>query len=438
MTTETVDEALARRAALSAAAGFPPPYALGLGGAAEFIGRVGYVQIDTISVVARAHEHALWSRAGSFAADPFPALEGRGAEPRRIFEYWAHAAAYLPVDDYRFCLPRMERIRMNGHDWFQVDEKVAAEVLERVRAEGPLSSKDFADPRGKAGSWWDWKPAKRALEYLFQSGRLLVASRKGFAKVFDLPERVLPDALSARPPSAAEAAARFVDRAADAYGIFAADEVAYGRKELTDGVGAELEACVADGRLSALSLRGSDGKTYFARPGTIEAAARSQRERRNPQAFVLSPFDPFVIDRKRMRRLFGFDYALECYVPEAKRRFGYFTLPILAAPDGAGGEGFVGLMDAKADRKAKTLLVRRIALGEAAGCPELRGRGTAETARAVGRALADYARFNGAERIFFERIEAPTASAEAALQEAALQEAALQEAALRGAASLAG
>lgn len=428
MIAETLDPAVARRAALAASAGFPPPYARGLAGAAEFIGRLGYVQIDTISVVARAHEHALWSRAGSFAADPFAALEGRGAEPRRIFEYWAHAAAYLPVEDYPFCLPRMERIRKNGHDWFQVDEKAAAEVLARVRAEGPLSSKDFADPRGKAGSWWDWKPAKRALEYLFQSGRLLVASRKGFAKVFDLPERVIPEASSARPPSEAEAAARFVDRAADAYGIFAADEVAYGRKELTGGVGAELEARVADGRLAALRLRGSEGKTYFARPGTIEAAALSAETPRRPRAFVLSPFDPFLIDRKRALRIFGFGYALECYLPEAKRSFGYFALPILAAPDGAGRDGFVALMDAKADRKEKTLLVRRIALGEAAGCPELRGRGTAETARAVGRALADYARFNGAERIVFERIEAPTAAAEAALQEAAL----------RGAASLAG
>jgi hypothetical protein len=131
---------------------------------------------------------------------------------------------------------------------------------------------------------------------------------------------------------------------------------------------------------------------------------------------VLSPFDPFIIDRKRMRRLFDFDYALECYLPESKRRFGYFALPILAAPDGTGGCGFSALMDAKADRKGKTLLVRRLAMGTAAGCPAVRGRGTADTAKAVGRAVAAFARFNGAERIAIERLEAPTAAAEGALR----------------------
>ncbi len=413
---ETLDIETARRAALSAAAGFPPPYDSGIDGAADFIRRVGYVQIDTISVVARAHLHAIWSRAGDCGPDSFRTLEGQGSGPRRIFEYWAHAASYLPVEDFRFCLPRMERIRRNGHDWFRVEERVAEEVLRRVRDEGPLSSADFADPRGRAGSWWDWKPAKRALEYLFQSGRLLVSSRKGFAKVFDLAERVLPGAADARAPTEAEAAVRFVDRAAEALGLFAEDEAAYGRRELTGGVGTEIQARIEDGRLRAFRIDGGDGKIHYARPEAIAAAADHANGSRRPRAYVLSPFDPFLIDRKRMRRLFAFDYALECYLPEAKRRFGYFALPILAAPDGAGGCGFAALMDAKADRKEKTLLVRRLAMGAAAGCPDVRGRGTADTAKAIGRAVASFARFNGAERVAIERLEAPTAAAAAALR----------------------
>ena len=415
--TEIMDIAVARRAALSAGAGFPPPYQPGLTGAIAFFSRVGYVQIDTISVVARAHEHALWSRAGSFAKNPFAVMEGNGGRERRILEYWAHAAAYLPIEDYRFCLPRMERIRRNGHEWFRADPSVSAEVLARVRAEGPLSAKDFEDPRGKAGSWWDWKPAKRALEYLFHAGELLVATRKGFQKVFDLAERVLPPLPDLSVPTAAETAVRFVDRAADTYRVFAADEVAYGRKDLTDGIGAELAARVEAGTLREFRLSGIDGRTYYGAEDALQAASTGVADK--PRAFVLSPFDPFLIDRKRILRLFGFDYSLECYIPEAKRRFGYFAMPLLLTGAPGLGDGFVGLIDAKADRKEKILIVKRLALGAAAGCPELRGRGTAATAKAVGLAVADYARFNGAEQVVLERVETPSAAAEAAFRKAA-------------------
>ncbi len=443
----TLDRSTARRAALSAAAGFPSPYDRNLAGAVDFIRMVGYVQIDTISVVARAHEHVLWSRCGRFSDAPFAELEGaprggtgRGtaaSAPRRVLEYWAHAAAYLPIEDFRFSLPRMERIKRDGHEWFRADAGVAREVLERVRSEGALSSRDFEDPRGAAGSWWDWKPAKRALEYLFHAGELLVATRVGFNKVFDLAERVLPPGWDVRMPSAEEAAAFYVDRAAAAYGLFAADEVAYGRKDATDGIGAELAVRTEDGRLEKFLVEGCGSTAYYAAPAAIEAAARptgaarpagdaSQdgRERRKNRrgVFVLSPFDPFLIDRRRIRRLFGFDYTIECYLPEPKRTFGYFTLPILAAGGDLGdgvGEGFVGLVDAKADRKARTLIVKRLALGEAAGIADFRGRGRAETCRAAGKALADFGRFNGAERVVFERVECPTAALAESLVEAA-------------------
>lgn len=417
---ETLDSATARRLALGAAAGFPPRYGRNLDGAAEFVRRVGHVQIDTISVVARAHEHVLWSRTGLADRDAFRRLEGRGSggaeDARRVIEYWSHAAAYLPMEDFRFCLPRMERIRRNGHEWFRADRDAARAVLDRIRAEGPLSSKDFEDPRGKAGSWWDWKPAKRALEYLFHAGELLVATRSGFSKVFDLAERVIPPGTDLRVPDDAEAAARFVDRASDAYGVFSADEVAYGRKDLVAGIGAELDARVADGRLSRFVLAGAEKTVHYAEPEAAEAAAAdSGADGGKPRAFVLSPFDPFLIDRRRMRRLFGFDYALECYLPEAKRRFGYFALPILLTGGGSGPGGFVGLADAKADRKARTLEVRRLALGAEAGCPEFRGRGAADAARAVARALEDFARFNGAERVVLGRVDAPSEAARKAL-----------------------
>jgi uncharacterized protein YcaQ len=424
---EELDRSIARRVALAAAVGFPPPYTGDAEGAAEFIRRVGYVQIDTISVVARAHEHVMWSRCGRFSAAPFAELEGMAVGStrsatgtRKILEYWAHAASYLPIEDFRYSLPRMERIRRDGHEWFKADGEVAAEVLARVRAEGPLSSRDFEDTRGRAGSWWDWKPAKRALEYLFHAGELLVATRVGFNKVFDLAERVLPPDLDLRKPSEAEAASRYVDRAADAYGLFVEDEVAYGRKDAVEAIGAELASRVEAGRLARFRIEGCGNTLYYGSPATIEAAALpTQDDPRRPRVFVLSPFDPFLIDRRRVRRLFGLDYTIECYVPEAKRRFGYFSLPILDASLSVGGEGFVGLVDAKADRKARTLIVKRIALGASAGLNAVRGRGFADLAREVGRSLAEYGSFNGAERIVFDRVECPTSAASAALVKAA-------------------
>lgn len=419
---ENLDSAAARRIALGAAAGFPPPYGRGLDGAADFLRRVGYIQIDTISVVARSHEHVLWSRTGVSDRDAFRRLEGYSKDgapggantPRRAIEYWAHAAAYLPMEEFRFCLPRMERIRRNGHEWFRADREAARAVLDRIRGEGPLSSKDFEDPRGKAGVWWDWKPAKRALEYLFHAGELLVATRSGFSKVFDLAERVIPPGTDLRAPGEAEAASRYVDRAVDACGIFSADEVAYGRKDQVAGIGAELASRVADGRLAEFLVEGAGKTTYYAAPEAVNAAAAGKDGRR--RAYVLSPFDPFLIDRKRVQRLFGFDYSLECYLPEAKRRFGYFALPILLVGGDSGPGGFIGLADAKADRKARVLEVRRISLGAAAGCPELKGRGVADAARAAARALEDFGRFNGADRVVLGRVEAPSEAAAKALR----------------------
>jgi uncharacterized protein YcaQ len=150
---------------------------------------------------------------------------------------------------------------------------------------------------------------------------------------------------------------------------------------------------------------------------TLEGRSGTDLKER-PSVFVLSPFDPFLIDRRRLRRLFGFDYSIECYLPEAKRRFGYFALPILDASCSL-GEAFVGLVDAKADRKAHTLVVKRLGLGQAAGLPEIHGRGLAALAKAVGRSLADYGRFNGADRIVFDRVDCPTAASAAALVKAA-------------------
>jgi hypothetical protein len=417
---ESLQLAEARRVAL-AAAGFGPaaaPFPAGLEGTAAAVLHLSSVQIDTIQVVERAHHHILWSRVPRYAVSSLGRLE---TGERRVFEYWSHAAAYLPIGDYRYCLPRMERVRHNGHDWFKVEPATVRLVRDRIRAEGPLRVQDFGSraeggrnagedgPRG-AGGWWDWKPAKVALEYLFQAGELVTVTRDGFQKRYDLAERALPPGLDRRRPTEAEMAAWYVDIATRTLGVFAARDVAYMRRDCKGGIPDEIARRVEDGRLVEIRLEGAGGEAVrcYAAPRALEAGAR--REAAGARAFVLSPFDPLVIDRRRLKRIFGLDYTIECYVPESKRRFGYFALPLLWR-DGAGDASAVGLLDAKADRDARTLVLRRLRVDSVA--PIRRS----SLAASLAAELRRYAAFNRCDRLALERIETADPRLEAALRD---------------------
>ena len=161
---------------------------------------INYVQIDSISVVARAHHHSIWNRAENY--DPMH-IEQLLAD-KQIFEYWSHAASYLPMVDYRYSLPRKNGFAQGDEHWFKKDKKSMSFVLERIKDEGPLQAKDFKDSRKTKTGWWDWKPAKKALEQLFMEGELMVAKRQGFQKVNDHTERVLPANTDTRIPSEEE------------------------------------------------------------------------------------------------------------------------------------------------------------------------------------------------------------------------------------------
>ena len=357
--------------ALEAGAGFHRPLARGAAAVGELVERIGFVQVDTISVVERAHHHILAARLPGYRKDWLARAP--------VFEYWAHAAAYLPWRDFRFTLARQARIRAHGHGWFRVDRAQVDRVLQRIRAEGPLRARQCEAAPGKTG-WWDWKPAKRALEYLFMAGELMIV-REGFEKVFDLAERVLPPGIDTRQPTPDEQAAWYVDRALDAWGIVARDEIAYLRREHTDRIDAVLVAGEEEGRWRRVAVDGLPKTAYWVRPADLERSDEPQREARR-QLRILSPFDPFVIHRQRVRRLFGFDFRLECYLPAQRRSFGYFALPLLY------GTSFVGLLDAKAERDSGRLCVRKLRLDVAA-------KDEACVQRALWRALDGFATFNG-------------------------------------------
>jgi uncharacterized protein YcaQ len=327
-------------------------------------------------VVERAHHHIIAAR--------LPGYKVEWLETAPVFEYWAHAAAYLPWKDFRHTLPRKERIRSAGHDWFRVEQAETVRVLERIRAEGPLMARDFDAPRKSVG-WWDWKPSKRAMEYLFHAGELMALPRRGFQKVLDLTERVLacaPAGIELGSPTPKEHAAWYVDRALDAWGLVALDEIAYQRREHVDLIKSVLAERAESGDLLRVQVEGIPKTPYWVRNPDLEKSDTPGS--RSRELFILSPFDPFLIHRKRIRRLFNFDFTIECYVPEAKRAFGYFALPLFR------GTNFVGLLDAKADRPAKTLLVNRIRYDGL-------DRQKPAFEKALEKALNRFAAFNGLE-----------------------------------------
>lgn len=310
------------------------------------IQHLGYIQIDTISVIERAHHHTLWNRNPRYKHSQLDQL----LKQRKIFEYWSHAAAYLPMENYRMCLPNMESVKDGGKLWFKADPKLKKEALKRIEAEGPLQSKDFGNDGKTNLSMWEWKPAKYALETLFMEGELMVTRRDKFQKVYDLRERVLPANIDITTPSPREFSELLVDRYLRAHGFGNVAEISYLRK----GAKKELESALSDlhedGKLIVLKIGDSE---YYAQPDILDSLSKPLSR---SKAKILSPFDNLVIQRKRMLHLFDFDYQIECYVPEKKRKFGYFSLPILWDAQ------FVGRVDCKADRKSETFIVKNLAL----------------------------------------------------------------------------
>lgn len=311
----------------------------------EIIEHLGYVQIDTISVVERAHHHVFWSRNHRYR----PADLAQLVESRDVFEYWSHAASYLPMKDYRYSLPMKRAFQKGEPSWFPKDPQMEKKVLARIRKEGPLRSKDFEMKKKGTTGWWDWKPAKKTLERLFLEGELEITRREGFQKVYDLPENVIPSTVDTSMPSKAEYARYLVQRTLRHHGVATGNEIAYMHKAPTkSAVVKALNEMVAAGEIVKVSVEGVD-QTYFAFQESIENIPRV-----SPKIHILSPFDNLVIQRKKMITLFDFDYKIECYVPEAKRKYGYFVLPVLQ------GSRFVARIDCKADRKNQQLIVQSI------------------------------------------------------------------------------
>ena len=351
----------------------PGPNRPGKAGVLQTIRQLGYVQIDTISVVERAHHHVLWTRVPDYEQAHLRALN---EEDRAVFDYWAHAASYLPMEYYPFSLYQKSRIDKGSGFWRITDPKLETYVLQRIEAEGPLMSKDFQKEKNKPDLPWRLPAINMVIRQLFMRGELMVAGRRSFQKCYDLPVRVLPEGISTKIPSAGEFAEHVVRRDLQAHGLVKLSEFGYLLRVPRKEYQKVLQKMMGAGEVVAVAIKGTDGSPYFAFCNQLDAFLPTKKK-----AFhILSPFDNLIIQRKRLAELFDFNYTLECYVPAAKRQFGYFGLPLLY------GHQFVGLMDAKADRKSKVLHIKKL---------EWTGKTSQTLLRAFDKKLKAFARFCG-------------------------------------------
>ena len=306
----------------------------------DIIKQLSYIQIDTISVKERAHNHVFFSRNSNFKKEEINQL----MSDKSIFEYWSHAAAYLPIEDYKFSLYPKEKYRSGGKHWFPRDKKVENYVLDKIFSEGPLQSKDFDSPKNKNHEWYEWKPAKIALTNLFMDGSIMITNRKSFQKIFDLTDRVIPKLSNIQIPTVEEYCEHLIINAIKSQGIVSLNEICYLRKGIKPIVKKILNQLIEAEEIVEVLIE-NNFQSYY-------SAYNYQKLNTNNQVQILSPFDNLIIQRKRIKEIFNFDYQIECYVPEKKRKYGYYTLPVLF------GNKFVVRFDAKADRKTKLFTIK--------------------------------------------------------------------------------
>jgi uncharacterized protein len=360
------------------------------GGVSSMLRRLGAVQLDTISVLARSHELVAYARLGPVGR---AAVEQAYWHPRRpaAFEYWSHAACVLPIEEWPYYAFRRRAFRLRGRRWHENHPDVCEKVLARVRAEGPLTATELGGAK-KGGPWWDWSDTKIAVEWLLDMGEVICVRRTGWRRVYDLPERVLPDGLAGLEPSGEECVIRLATVAAKALGVVTHGDLSdYQRLRHTGaelrGAGLRLSPAWAAEAAGLVPVeiagrRGAPATPAWADPAALLDLAAARGRHRTT---LLSPFDSLVWDRKRTLRMFGFEHSLEAYVPEQKRVHGYFTMPLLA------GGRLVGRVDPARD--GATLIARKLSLDKPSA------------AEPMAQALTEAAAWVGCDAVRLERVE---------------------------------
>jgi uncharacterized protein len=369
------------------------------GGVPAMLRRLGAVQLDTISVLARSHELVAYARLGPIGRDKVEDAYWHATKPA-TFEYWAHAACVLPMAAWPYYGARRRAIQARGQRWHQVSQDAVDTVLARLRAEGPLTATELGGAKA-GGPWWDWSEVKIAAEWLLDTGQAVCVRRTGWRRVYDLPERVIPAELLNADPTDEDCLAQMVAVTAHALGVAThADFRDYHRLDslgLKQGAPAIIDKAAEQAGLTPVTI------TDDARPAGVEGRppGKALRAWADPGALawldaggrgthrttLLSPFDSLAWDRKRTLRMFGFQHGLEAYLPKEKRVHGYFAMPLLA------GGHLVGRADP--GRSGKTLIAKHVSLDKPSA------------AEPMARALAEAASWVGCDSIVTERVTPP-------------------------------
>ena len=377
ITEITSDEA--RRAALRAQ-GF-----LGartrLGGVAGMLRRLSAVQLDTISVLARSHELVPYARLGPVGRGKVEEAYWDPGRPK-AFEYWSHAACVLPVEDWPYYAARRRRMLARGQRWHKVSRKTCDEVLARLRGEGPLTATELGGAKA-GGPWWDWSEVKIAAEWLFDTGEAACVRRIGWRRVYDLPERVIPPELLDKDASDAECLSYLVAAAVRALGVATRADIREHLRLPQADTNADIDRAAEVSGLTPVTIAGGN-KPLPAWADPEALAWLDAGGRGTHRTTLLSPFDSLIWDRKRTKRIFGFQHLLEAYVPKDKRVHGYYTMPLLS------GGRLLGRADPA--REGTTLVARQVTLDGSAAV------------RPMARALIEAAAWVGCDTIHPERV----------------------------------
>ncbi|MFD1831864.1 winged helix-turn-helix domain-containing protein [Streptomyces desertarenae] len=338
--------------------------------------RLGAVQLDTISVLARSHELVPYARLGAVGRGAVEAAYWTGGH---AFEYWSHAACILPVEEWPHFAFRRRAYRARGHRWHRLEdsERSCAAVRGKLRAEGPLTATELGGAKN-GGEWYDWSETKIAVEWLLDTGEVVCTRRRGWKRVYDLADRAIPGELLHDDLTDHECLRRLVAQAGAAMGVATRADLADYHRIRNE----QVDAVVAETGLVPVEVEGW-GRPAWADPAALEAESAAGRER--CRTTLLSPFDSLVWDRPRTERIFGFTHRLEAYVPRAKRVHGYFAMPLLS------GGRLLGRVDPA--REGRTLVARQVSMA---------GRGAVAP---MARALREAAGWVGCDAVRVERCD---------------------------------
>lgn len=342
----------------------------------KVIDQLGFVQVDTNFTVERAHHHTFFSRIPGYQTEWLAELQADA----RIYEFWTRDSGFMPMDEFRFSIP-VHKAREEKYSDLTVQEgNLMNKILDRIGRDGPLGAKDFDNDREvKSSGWWDWRPSKVALERLHMSGRLLATRKPDFHKMYDLTKNIVPHDIDRTEPSMKEFCRHIITRSLRALGVSYAKDIAWNARFVKNDVKEELAKMVAEGKVLQVEVEDLKGPLYML------PTYRNKKIKLNGDIFILSPFDMLNVYRHKLRDFFDFDYQVECFVPEPKRKYGYFSLPILFR------DTFVARMDSKADRKTKTLLIHNLHFEKV--------KLSAKVLEDIVAAIYEFAEFNGCRKI---------------------------------------